>query len=180
MGCKKWIPEGIGLQITYTNSKQDYREAYVNHRGIPFRVFAVLVIGFMGGVLLWGFLDLWRTGRPPVGLQLFVLLTWFVFVYFLLLPAPGFARFLCWILRKPYLRYSPTTLDLGEESLEFSCADFHRGFAWGEFQKPKETRNLILLGHKKSHGGLLIPKRALATIELEQLRALLERKIPTE
>jgi hypothetical protein len=131
----------------------------------------------MGALLLWGYLDLWHIGRPPLKLQLFFFWSFFVFIYFFLLPAPGLERFLCWVLRKPFLRYSPQTLVLDEEFLELSNASASGKLPWNEFGKFRDTKNLILLRHRKTSKVVLIPKRALSGLELEQLRALLERKI---
>jgi len=166
------------LQIEYSNSSQDYREALANRRGIATRIFLVLFTGLLGGFLYFGIFYLWRLRRPPIGLQIYFVCVLFVFVYFILLSAPGFERFLCWLLRKPFLRYSPKTLALTEEFLEFSCAGFQRRFEWRELHKLKETRNLIVLEFGKGHQlSVFIPKRVLTVIELEQFRELLNRNI---
>jgi hypothetical protein len=67
---------------------------------------------------------------------------------------------------------------LDEEFLELSNAGASGKLPWNEFGKFRETKNLILLRHRKTSKVVLIPKRALSGFELEQLRALLERKIP--
>lgn len=136
----------------------------------------MLFTGLLGGILYFGIFDLWHRRRPPIGLQIYFVSVLFVFVYFILLAGPGFERFLCWLLRRPFLRYSPRTLAATEEFVEFSCGGFSRRFAWNELRRLKETRNLILLElGKEPQLSVLIPKRALTAIELEHFRELLKR-----
>lgn len=79
-------------------------------------------------------------------------------------------------LRQQKSLQSEARLSWSEDGIQFETAEAHSRHAWGEFASWAESETIILLFHadKIFH---FIPKRALSASEIDDLRALLRRKV---
>jgi hypothetical protein len=165
----------INFRLTADDVYEGQRQFFRGMRvfGLPRlpRAFRIIVPLFLIGIGIFlltvqGGNDDRGTGLMAIGLGLFLLL---------------FDLFLWKILAARYFKKNPSLqkeirVQLDEDGVEHWAQDMHSKSGWSNFLRWQESKNLILL-YPNTRIFTMLPKRAFAPGEVDQLRELLARKI---
>jgi hypothetical protein len=165
----------ISFRLTADDLYEGQRQFYRGMRffGLPrlpraFRIIVPLAL-IGGGIFLLtvqGGHDDRATGLVGIVLGLFFLL--FDFVLWKILAARYFKK-------NPSLQ-KEFRVQLDEDGVEYWAQDMHSKSGWSNLLRWQESKNLILL-YPNTRIFTMLPKRAFAPGEVDQLRELLVRKI---
>ena len=156
------------VEIRYECTPDDYADGQIAHSKATVIYYAFLGLGALA-------LMIGVTMLPKAGLS--VALLEFVFAAAFLLWPLAFLR--VWARRDfkkhPHMA-GPKVMRVGEQGLTMESAHGTSEVNWSLFTRFRETSRLLLL-YCGARSFMIIPKRALASTELNQFRELVHRKI---
>jgi hypothetical protein len=164
------------MQINYELTQKDFTEAYTAHRNSrPLRKWSrrlfVWIVGLATAILLFGFLvrPSWEMARGLM--PFFVLVTIWIGVLWVL-PS--------WMMRRQFLGQpgarGPRTLTLDAAGVHWRWNGGSSDVEWKNYIRSVEGKNLILFYTSPACFNI-VPKRAIAAEQLDELRVLLKQQI---
>jgi hypothetical protein len=159
------------MEVQYQCTVDDYLEAQNAHArsSSAYRVLIVLAFLFIAFGLLQSVFNGLAQGATALAIGIF----W---------SACGFVFRPMWF-RRDFRRHPnfavAQVVTISEEGLDTKCKIAASGTKWSAYTKFRETRNLFML-YMGARLFRVVPKRALSAPQMDELRELLRKKLPTK